>query len=235
MEFVKTATEIVGIKVMEPVTVITDLLVSAVCIYAFIKLKKTKSNSLTVKLFTYYFLTMALATLYGGIVGHGFLYLVTFTWKVPGWLISMISVALIERAAIRHAQPLLKPFIGKFFAILNIVELMILTTVVLLTLNFFFVEAHAAYGLLVVVFSFEFYVYRKTKEEGSRLLLIAVFISALAALVHLTQLTISQWFNHLDFSHVLMAIAAYVYYRGAKRIHEDGIKLAQAPFQSRTQ
>lgn len=235
MEFVKTTIEVAGITIMEPVTVATDLLVSVVCLYAFFQLKNTKSKSLTVKLFTYYFFTMALATLYGGLIGHGFLYLLTFSWKVPGWLISMVSVALIERAAIRHAQPLLKPGIGKFFAIVNIIELLILTAVVFFTLNFFFVEAHAAYGLLVVVFSFELYVYRMTKAEGSRLLLIAVLISSIAALVHLTQLTIHPWFNHLDFSHVLMAIAAYVFYLGARKIHEASTKLAQAPFQSTTQ
>lgn len=220
MEFIKTSIEVAGIKIMEPVTAATDLLVSLVCLYAFFTLKNTKTNSPTVRLFTYYFLTMALATLYGGLIGHAFLYLLSFSWKVPGWLISMISVALIERAAISHAQPLLKPSIGKFFATLNIVELLTLTTVVLLTLNFFFVEAHAAYGLLVVVFSFEFYAYRKTKAEGSRLLLIAVLISATAATVHLTQLTIDPWFNHLDFSHVLMAVAAYVFYLGARKINE---------------
>jgi len=220
MEFVKTSIEVAGIKIMEPVTAATDFLVSFVCLYAFFTLKNTKTNSPTVKLFTYYFLTMALATLYGGLIGHAFLHLFSFSWKVPGWLISMISVALIERAAISHAQPLLKPSIGKFFATLNIIELLTLTTVVLLTLNFFFVEAHAAYGLLVVVFSFELYVYRKTKAEGSRLLLIAVLISAIAATVHLTQLTINPWFNHLDFSHVLMAIAAYVFYLGVRKINE---------------
>ncbi len=220
MEFVKTTVEIAGLKIMEPVTAATDLLVSIVCLYAFFKLKNTKNSSPTVRLFTYYFLTMSLATLYGGLIGHAFLYLLTFSWKVPGWLISMASVALIERAAICHAQPLLKPSIGRFFATLNIIELLTLATVVLLTLDFFFVEAHAAYGLLVVVFSFELYVYRRTKAEGSRLLLLAVCISAIAATVHLTQLTIDPWFNHLDFSHVLMAIAAYVFYLGAKRINE---------------
>ena len=219
MEFVKTSIDIAGLKIEEPVTAATDFLVSAVCLYAFFKLRNVQANS-TVKLFTYYFLTMALATLYGGLIGHAFLYLLAFSWKVPGWLISMISVALIERAAIRHAQPLLKPSIGKFFATLNIVELLTLTTVVLLTLNFFFVEAHAAYGLLVVVFSFELYVHKKTKGEGSRLLLIAVSISAVAATVHLTQLTINPWFNHLDFSHVLMAVAAYVFYLGVRKIKE---------------
>ncbi len=218
MEFVKTTVDLFGFQIMEPVTAATDLLVSGVCLYAFLKIRKGTNNLPSVNLLKYYFLTLALATAYGGIIGHALQHVLSFGWKVPGWLISMLSIALIERAAILHAKPILRPGIGKFFAILNIIELSVLVSVVLLTLNFFFVEAHAFYGLLIVVSSFELFIYIKTKDEGSKLLLVAVIISALAATVHLTQFSIHIWFNHLDLSHVLMAMAAYVFYLGATKI-----------------
>lgn len=218
MEFVKTTVDLFGFQIMEPVTAATDLLVSGVCLYAFLKIRKGTNNLPSVNLLKYYFLTLAVATAYGGIIGHALQHVLSFGWKVPGWLISMLSIALIERAAILHAKPILRPGIGKFFAILNIIELSVLVSVVLLTLNFFFVEAHAFYGLLIVVSSFELFIYIKTKDEGSKLLLVAVFISALAATVHLTQFSIHIWFNHLDLSHVLMAMAAYVFYLGATKI-----------------
>lgn len=218
MEFVKTTVDLFGFQIMEPVTAATDLLVSGVCLYAFLKIRKGTNNLPSVNLLKYYFLTLAVATAYGGIIGHALQHVLSFGWKVPGWLISMLSIALIERAAILHAKPILRPGIGKFFAILNIIELSVLVSVVLLTLNFFFVEAHAFYGLLIVVSSFELFIYIKTKDEGSKLLLVAVIISALAATVHLTQFSIHIWFNHLDLSHVLMAMAAYVFYLGATKI-----------------
>ena len=218
MEFVKTTVDLFGFQIMEPVTAATDLLVSGVCLYAFLKIRKGTNNLPSVNLLKYYFLTLAVATAYGGIIGHALQHVLSFGWKVPGWLISMLSIALIERAAILHAKPILRPGIGKFFAILNIIELSVLVSVVLLTLNFFFVEAHAFYGLLIVVSSFELFIYIKIKDEGSKLLLVAVFISALAATVHLTQFSIHIWFNHLDLSHVLMAMAAYVFYLGATKI-----------------
>lgn len=221
MEFVKTTIDLFGFQIMEPMTAATDLLVSAVCLYAYLKINSAKSSLPPVQLLKYYFLTLAIATAYGGIIGHALQPLLSFGWKVPGWLLSMSSIALIERAAILHAQPILRPQLGRFFAIFNIIELVSLITIVLISLDFFFVEAHAAYGLLVIVSSFEFYVYFKTKNEGSRLLLIAVAISALAATVHLTGFTIHMWFNHLDLSHVLMAGAAYVYYLGAIKIKEN--------------
>ncbi|MBK5279465.1 MAG: hypothetical protein JJE09_11450 [Bacteroidia bacterium] len=218
MEFVKTSTDIFGIEIMEPMTVATDLLVSAVCLYAFTKIKIVANTLPSIRLLKYYFLTLAVSTAYGGIIGHALQNVLSFGWKVPGWLLSMMAIAMIERAAILHAQPILRSGIGKFFAILNIIELIGLISVVLLTLNFFFVEAHAAYGLLAIVSSFELFIYIKTKNEGSRLLLIAVIISAIAATVHLMELSIHAWFNHLDLSHILMAMAAYVFYLGTIKI-----------------
>lgn len=198
----------------EPVTVLTDLLVTVVCWFAYFQLGKLPASRLGL-LFRMYFLTMGLATAYGGIIGHGFIVQLGFAWKVPGWVISMFSVALLERAAIFHAQPLLPQRVGKFFAWLNLVELISLLIIVLYTLNFFFVEAHAAYGMLVVVLSMEVYVFSKTKSTGSRLLIVAVGIAAVAALVHLTEFAPHRWFNHLDLSHVLMALAAWYFYKGA--------------------
>ena len=214
MELEKTFIELFGLKILEPVTTATDLLVSAVCFYAFLNIHKSTKRGRIFFLFKYYFLSMGIATAYGGIIGHALLYLFSFEWKIPGWIISMFSIALIERATIMHAMPLLKPTIGNFFSVLNILEFIILVCIVLYTLNFFFVETHAFYGLMIVVASFELYVFLKTKDSGSRILLYAVFISAVAATVHLTKFSPHQWFNYLDLSHVLMALAAYAFYRG---------------------
>jgi len=216
-----TFIELFGVKIAEPVTSFTDLIVSCVCFNAFVKIHNRNSNQPVHSLFKYYFLVMAVATFYGGIIGHAFLYALSFEWKVPGWIISMISIMLIERAAIVHARPLMKKWAGDLFSVINIIELLTLITIVLYTQNFFFVETHAFYGLMIVVFSFELYVYLKTKDKGSRQLLFAVGISALAAAVHLSKLSLHKWFNYLDLSHVLMATAAYVFYLGVKDIRTE--------------
>jgi hypothetical protein len=220
MEFEKTAIELGGLVIQEPVTTLTDLLVSFVCLFAFSNIKPL-NKSLT--LLKFYFLTMAIATAYGGIIGHAFLDYLSFGWKVPGWLVSMVSVGLIERAAIYHAQLLLSKRTGNLFIILNTIELVTLIIIVLITVNFFFVEAHAAYGLLLVVFLFEAFNYSKTKAKSSKIMMVAVGISAVAALVHLTGFTIHKWFNHLDLSHVLMSVAAYVFYHAAKNLQQEAM------------
>ena len=224
------AIEIFGIQILEPVTTFTDLIISAVCFYAFYKLSGIPVKNRVHFFLRYYFLSMAMATAIGGLLGHGFSYLFSdenligvSPWKLPGWLISMISIALLERASIESARKIIDPKIGKFFAWLNIIELLTFMTITFITLNFFFVEVHSAYGLLVVVAGFNAFIYYKIRSKGSKLFLIAVGISALAAIIFMNEWGINKWFNHFDISHCLMAISAYFFYLGAREEIEHPI------------
>ncbi|MFZ1806565.1 MAG: hypothetical protein WAU36_05060, partial [Cyclobacteriaceae bacterium] len=98
-----------NIRIDEPVNMFTDLIVSAVCLIAYYKLTRKQLPGKTQLYFRWYFLLMGLATFFGGVIGHGFLYAFSFAWKLPGWIISMFSIALIERSSIEHARPLISP------------------------------------------------------------------------------------------------------------------------------
>jgi hypothetical protein len=158
---------------------------------------------------------MGVATVSGGLIGHGFLYAFSFGWKLPGWIMGMISVALIERSAIAHVQSLIKPSVGKFFLVLNLIELVAVMAVTLATLDFKWVQYHSGYGLLVVVTSFHAYNYFSTRDAGSILILAGVAITWVASVVYVGQHSIHTWYNYLDISHTLLALAAYTMYRGA--------------------
>ena len=209
---------ILCIRIDEPVTTATDLLVAAVCFYASYKIFRWKEKGTVFSYLKYYFLTMGLATTMGGLFGHGFLYLLSFSWKLPGWLMSMFSVMLIERASIEHVSPLLSKKLVKNFKIINLTELCIFVIITYSTLNFFFVEVHSAYGLLFVVASLQIFNCYKTNNAASKNFLIAVAISAIAALVFMNEITINKWFNHFDISHTMMAFSAYFFYRAAKKL-----------------
>jgi hypothetical protein len=203
--------DIGNVEIHEPVTMVTDLFVSAVCFYAFRKLRNHHHKSAPpFQLYRWFFFTMGVATAFGGIIGHGFLHYLGFKWKLPGWIISMVAVGLAERAAIMHARPLIRKNLGSFLAWVNIFELISIVFLAMYTLNFLFVEAHALYGLLLILFSFEVYVYSKTKDKGSKIALWAIFWGALAAIVHIAKISPHTWFNYLDVSHILMAIGNFV-------------------------
>jgi hypothetical protein len=244
MEFEFTQIFLGGLRIDEPVTVFTDLVVSAVCFYGFYKLTQFPIKNKVHLYLKYYFLSMGIATFIGGVVGHGFLYVLdaewhlseeyaTFIknivgeknmhvtanpWKLPGWLTSMFSVMLVERASIEYARKIIKPGIGTFFAWFNVFELLFFIVITFSTLNFFFVEMHTFYGFMMIVLSFNLIIYYKTRSKGSRAFLLAVGFAAIAALTFMNQWTIHKWFNYFDLSHTFMAFSAYMFYRGSKYI-----------------
>jgi hypothetical protein len=219
-----------GLRIDEPVTVLTDLIVSAVCFYAWYKLGKLVKQNEVNRFLRLYFLTMGLATLLGGIIGHGFLYAldslfeysyVVSPWKLPGWVVSMFSITLVERASIEYTRPIVNSKTGKILAWINIIELVIFLFIVFFSLNFWFVQVHAAYGLLLVVSSLNIYVYYKRKTLSSKIFLLAVGFAAIGALVYMNQWSIDEWFNYFDISHLFMAASAYTFYKGARQLMND--------------
>lgn len=221
--FPQPSIHILGIRIDEPVTTLTDLLVSAVCFTAFFKIRAAKLTGNAQLFFKAYFLLMGIATFFGGVMGHAFLYLFSFAWKLPGWILSMVSVASIERSAIEQAKPLVDRRVGRFFLGLNIVELLAIMTITIATLNFKWVEFHSGYGLLAVVLPFHLYIYYRTRDKGSGIIIIAVLIACTAALFFMNKVSAHTWFNYLDISHTIMAVGAYVFMRGAlvMKKHEE--------------
>jgi hypothetical protein len=209
---------LLGIRIDEPVNMFTDLIISAVCLIAYYKLTKKKRPGKTHRYFRLYFLLMGLATFFGGVIGHGFLYAFSFAWKLPGWILSMLSIALIERSSIENANSLIDPKIGKSFLTLNIIELLTVMTITIYTLNFKWVELHSGYGLLAVVLTFHGFAYSKTRDKGSANIIIGVGFASMAALIFMNEISPYIWFNHIDLSHVLLAVAAQFFFRGALRL-----------------
>ncbi len=207
---------IFGVRIDEPMATATDILVSVCCMYFGLRLHQQGKDFRAIRIFSYYFMVMSLATLMGGILGHAFMYRLSTLWKLPGWITSMLSIMLIERAAIHHTRHLFGTKTFKILRAVNIIELIIFMILSIVTLNFFFVEIHSTYGLLFVVGGLEFLHYRKMKTDCSKQILIGLALAGLAAVVFSSKLILHKWFNHLALSHVFMAVASYFFYRGAK-------------------
>lgn len=209
---------LLGVRIDEPVVTLTDLMVTAVCFVSAYKIHKSGKQERTFLYFKIYFFTMGIATLLGGIIGHAFFYLFSFYWKLPGWIVSMISIMFVERAVIEHTRIWLKKSIVRVLGIINILEFLTFLTLTITSLDFFFVEFHSGYGLMFVVLSLEGFLFLKTKNTASKYMLTGVGFAALAALFFMTRISPHQWFNYLCISHVFMAAAATLFYIGAKKI-----------------
>lgn len=207
--------EIFGVLIMEPIVTLTDLMVSAVCIYAYIKLRKVNHQGVSHQYFRFYFLIMAIATAFGGITGHAFQYTLGIEWKLPGWFISMLAVSVLERGIISFLSPIISKKVSRFLEFANVIELLTFATLSFITLSFLYVQVHSAYGLGLIVFPLCFYAFWKTGNKGAKIICLSVLFTTSAAIVFATKISLGQWFNHLDISHGIMAIGAYLFYRGA--------------------
>ena len=210
--------EVFGLVFHTPVTAFTDVIVAIICYVAYSRLQNLEEQGEVHRLFKYYFLSMSLATFLGGVVGHALMHYLPFYMKLPGWITSMLSIALLERAMIIYARRLLDPKVGAFFSRLNIIELLSFMVLSLVTLNFQFVLIHAAYGIAIVVGGFGLFVYRMERSEGSRLMLIGVLACIIGASFFEFQIGLSKWFNHVDISHVFMMIASVLFYKGSRHL-----------------
>ena len=212
--------EFLGLVLHTPVTAFTDVIVAAICFVSYLKLNAIPDRGEVHRLFKYYFLSMSFATFLGGVVGHALMHYLPFYMKLPGWITSMLSVALLERAVIQHARSLMDPKIGIFFSRLNIVELLTFLTLSLITLNFQFVLIHAAYGMAIVVAGFTGFIYLRERSVGSRQILLAVLVCAIGAFFFVFEIGLHTWFNHVDISHVTMMIGSVLYYKGSRNLIE---------------
>ncbi|CAG5004005.1 hypothetical protein DYBT9275_03278 [Dyadobacter sp. CECT 9275] len=219
--------KIFGVTVMEPSTVLSSLAMTVVCLYAFIHLNRLGRAHRMYKQIQYFFLFMGIATAIGGVLGHGFLYVTGMRGKIPGWFASMIAVALFERAAIWHIKPLLARKSGLFLGWLNYAELFIFFVLTFITLNFVVVEVHAFYGLFLMLFLIELYVYKKKRDPGSPYIFIATALGAVSAGLHALKFSFGPWFNYNDISHISMGASIWYYYQGARHMTFYGEEMAE--------
>lgn len=211
-----------GLEIAEPVTTITDLMISGVSLYCWWKLRNANREGLKFKFFEWFFILTSIGTFFGGLIGHGFLYWFGAEWKLLGFYTGMFAVAAIERASILHAKPLIKQaWLGKFFLVLNMAELIFMMVYTALTLHFRFVEYHVAYGFLIVVLFFHTYVYYKIKDKGSLIIILNSFLLLVTVFIFNHPIILHTWFNHRDFAHIFMALSMWIILQACLKMEEN--------------
>jgi len=205
---------ILNVRLDEPVTTLTDIIIAAICFYAFFRLIRISGKQHLY--LTYFFLILGTGTFLGGVIGHGFLYLLSPGWRLPGWLISMVSVATIQHASIMIFSKYASRLTIRMLTWQNILVLtafMVLTTV---TQDFMLTVVYTTYGLLIVVGSLHMINYAKSRSQGSLWFLAAVGTGLASGIVFVFKWNLFEWINNMDVSHMLLAFAVYIIYLGAR-------------------
>lgn len=213
--FIQPSIEILNIRIDEPMTTFTDLVMAAICFYAFYQIRQMEVHGKVKWFFKYYFLTLGLGAMFGGIFGHAFLYKLPEAWKLVSWIFTLGSVALITHALLEVAKPLVRPGITKIIARFNMLIFAVALFYTMWTMAFSPVKYYTIFGMVGVVGSLSFFIFQKTRSRGVVVLMGAVGVGFLSAVIFSFQWGLGPWFNHNDISHVILSFSAYNVYKGA--------------------
>jgi hypothetical protein len=205
--------EIFGLRIDEPVTMSTDIIVALISIIGYFKIA-SKNNSAHVKLYSHFFLWMGFSTLIAGIMGHGFLYRFGLHGKMYGWVLGIIGTGFSQFAVVYHVKENLNKTVFSALIFLCWIEVVAAMIILFKVETFVVVEVHAAFGLVGMVTILEAFNYFKTKSKLSSNMIIGVSFTVLAIIIHSAKIGISKWFNHMDISHVFLGIAVCIMIKG---------------------
>jgi hypothetical protein len=205
-----------NIRIGEPTTTITDLIVAAVCFYAYSKLGKLNEFPAK-KYFRLYFLFLGIATFWGAVITHASIYYLSQPWKVPGWISSTWAVSLLAWAMVEYHADMIKKWVFTLKALI-LLELLAVMAITIYTVEFKWAGAHSAFGLFLIVTTLAAMSYMKSKDGGSRWMLYGIGVFLLSGITFAAKLSIHTWFNHVDLTHIFLAIAAWVIYGSVKKM-----------------
>lgn len=204
-----TIIELGGFKITEPVTTITDLLiaVTAFCICHFFKKHVNEKHIL---LWNFFFFFMAVSTLIGAL-SHGLKYYFNERVFIYFWLSMHISSGIAmhfaQRATIeKHAK---HSDNEAFYGNLIFLQIIVYVIAVFLFKNFVVVVINTFISLFpILVIGFRDYF--KNSFKSSLWLAIGISINFFPAIINGAKISLGEWFNYKDISHVLIAISISV-------------------------
>ncbi|MDP1816996.1 MAG: hypothetical protein Q8K92_21255 [Leadbetterella sp.] len=214
MNIILTLFESLSSMLSEPMTSLTDLLLSISCFYFFFGLQKFNEASIGQQHWQKFFLFLGFSTLLGALA-HGIFERQNNLFYNSVWLIMQISAGI----SIFYAQAAAFGQLSNLKVRKLMISLSVLQFVIFLPSVFYFFDFRVvafnsliAMTQMIVVFfpsKIENWVYKTYISFG-------FFISFLTIYVHSQKLSFSKWFNHNDISHLIMYVSILLIFRGIK-------------------
>jgi len=222
--------------VLEPMTAITDFIVTIVCVIAFVKLRRISiDNGNYLGIYPYFFLTMGLGCLMAGIMTHAFAYtfvpelldkaqMQALPWSekmayhlhdLPNWLFNIISVTLFMFSVIARAADTIT-INRKRYNIIAAGESIAVFAALMWLLSYDIATAHIGFALYAIELPLMIWIYRYNRGMEALYLIIGTLFMIITVPVMATKFQFSPWFNHNDISHCCIAITMFLFYKSAK-------------------
>jgi hypothetical protein len=197
--------EFMGVVMLWPVTVLTNLLLAVLCAFLCQRLYRTKSPSPATLRNSYwarFFLFMAVAT-FAGAIKHGFHYYpgalygcaVLLSSLASGVATTFAQLATIETFVLRENTR----FSLRLICYLQLAVFMVVGTI---ADDFLIATVNSAMGLVPVLLAS--IVAWRFAYAGSGWIATGLLMSFFTGLVYVLQVSIGPWFNHVDIAHIVM-------------------------------
>jgi hypothetical protein len=210
-----TTIYIASFAIHEPVTTVTDFIISGICVYFYFKLNKLSANNPSTNYWKYFYGFMALGSFIGGCAHAFFEFHVGLGYK-SFWL-SMQVLNMLAMYSIQHAtlnSALIHSNKKNIWAKSYLIQALVGIMAVFLFQNFIVVVINNAIALIPIMI-----IHFKASKTNKLNLWIAYGIAVLfvTAGVNLAKLSLHDYFNHLDLAHVLIMINLYLMYTGVRK------------------
>ncbi len=214
----------IGLKIMEPMTVVTNLMVTAFCVYFFIQLKSFQSHPLR-KFWSLFFLIFGISTFIGAIA-HGLHFYMNE--KIFGivWMIMNISIILSSYFLLLATIEMVKKDNSDRQRILRIAVrsiTLIIASITVIMNDFRMIMIYAGVVVLLsIVFNFAAY---RRGVRGCGQITFGFALSTISILVHSAKFSLHLYFNYKDISHVIMIFSLYFIFTGVRNRAREAVLL----------
>lgn len=206
---------ILSVLIQEPMTALTDLVVTAVCFYAFFRLRRKWETPLQhERLYLLFFLLMGLCTLFGAFLSHAFAYAFEGGLrKFPNWVSNILSVTCYPLALVGRADQVRHLPARKVLYRIILVETALFLFVTIWCSRYLFAEIHIAFCLYLFALPMLFRIRKDGHRQEVRPALVAAVLMSTLPFILIAKLGFGEGMNHNDISHLIIAASMCLYYR----------------------
>lgn len=220
MAYIETELLIKGIQVNEPVTVLTNILLSGLTFHFYLRLNKvTQKKSTLLSYWKFFFLFLSIANLIA-VVSHGFKsYIEPNTYYYVWMFMNLASFPssyflLLSNLEVSYLHPKKHKWYYWFIQLLTlllVVSIYLLNTIELVKLNA---------GLVILITLWVHIKSHKNGLSGSYWIYNGFLLSLICLPVHTYKISLHPYFNFKDISHVIMLVSLYFIFLGMKNYLE---------------
>ena len=217
-----------GFRVAEPVTALTDFILTAMCFAFYFQLVIRKQEA-RIQPWRLFFLFMGFSTLLGAIT-HGWfenhnIFGYNFLWSLMQ-LFSGLSVFYAQLATIKNIENTGIPIYStpEKSVLFCRLQLFVFFISVIVFQSFLTVVINSTLGFLMVL-----YIQLVANKKGNRSagwIAFGITISFITAIVHALKISVNEWFTYKDFAHVIMMISLSIMFYGVGLIVSDNEKVS---------